>query len=531
MTNLNQLLLGRFASMESDVVDNEEAQPVADAELGTDDLGNQLDSTTLPETAMAEADEHLDDVEDATADVEELNDTSESLESFLAAAQQARKTGGWTQGEAGAIQLGLDAALKRIGVSGEAMMPSLESFGRSRESSTASVENAITDGLKKIWEAIKRTINKVVVFIRKWYLKILDGASRLKKRAEAIRKKAENTTGSAKENKVRSGVLSKLHDSSKGITLNEVSDSIKAVTAIVDELGSNKNHSGYKDFLTKTIDDIETIKAYADKPDDLESTETKVKAGSENEHNMTAAQLAAKQAGGRPTGAKKQKEWDESIAKLKKALASYEETVTVKTPAAKQKMITVGNARSYLKNLKDMESWADLKITATSICGGEQIELLVATGLSKATTDAGELEKLIKLSSSIGKIYVVSQSDKAVEIDESKEVKTLETSQVISLCDDVINFAEKVIDYKKGFEQYEKADKDALKKLDKITGKDLDKVSDVPEIAKLIRGSARIASNVISNSKGSLTTLISTGMSISSAALQYSVVSLAQYKD
>ena len=62
MTNLNQLLLGRFASMESDVVDNEDAQPVADAELGTDDLGNQLDSTTLPETAMSEADEHLDDV-------------------------------------------------------------------------------------------------------------------------------------------------------------------------------------------------------------------------------------------------------------------------------------------------------------------------------------------------------------------------------------------------------------------------------------------------------------------------------------
>ena len=533
MASLDALLLGRFASLESDVP---AAGGFSDSlEVGqvVDEDGSQLDGENLVEGDLIAASDDADVIDEGSAETDELIETTEALESYLAAARHASKQGGWTTQEATAYHVGIDIAMKKLGADGSAIVPSLESFGSSREriNATASVENRLTEALRKIWEAIKRAVNKVYVFVKKWYLKILDGASRLKKRAEAIRKKAENTTGSAKENKVRSGVLSKLHDSSKGITLSEVSDSIKAVTAIVDELGSNKNHSGYKDFLTKTIDDIETIKAYADKPDDHESTETKVKAGSENEHNMTAAQLAAKQAGGRPTGPRKQKEWDESIAKLKTALASYEETVTVKTPAAKQKMITVGNARSYLKNLKDMESWADLKITATTICGGEQIELLVATGLKKATTDAGELEKLVKLSSSIGKIYVVSQSDKAVEIDESKEVKTLETSQVISLCDDVINFAEKVIDYKKGFEQYEKADKDALKKLDKITGKDLDKVSDAPEIAKLIRGAARITSNVISNGKGSITTLISTGMGISSAALQYSVVSLAQYKD
>ena len=526
MTNLNQLLLGRFASMESDVVDNEEQQPIADEELGTDDLGNQLDSTTLPETAMAEADEHLDDVENATADVEELNDTSESLESFLSAAQQARKTGGWTQGEAFAIQLGLDAALKRIGVSGEAMMPSLESFGRSRESSTVSVENAITDGLKKIWEAIKRTINKVVAFIRKWYLKILDGASRLKKRAEAIRKKAENTQGSAKENKVRSGVLSKLHDSSKGITIKEVQGSIEAFAEIVEGIGSVKNTSGYKDSLVTQVDVIEAVTEFKATPDG--TSRATITDQDEFDKQKAAHDKASEKKAKAIERGYGFKTHDAAVAKATDAMAALIRIEIV--PASKRKVEGLSNARSSLKNLKDVETWAKLKVEVGKICGGKQIEALELEG-KLAITDSEELDKCVKLSSAVGKLYIVSQTDKAVEIDESKEVPTLDTGTVISLCDSVINFSDKVIDYKKGWENYERADKEILKRLDRVNGKDLDKVNDVPEIAKLIRGLARISSNIISNGKSTTSIAISTGMGISSAALQYCVVSLAQYKD
>ena len=62
-------------------------------------------------------------------------------------------------------------------------MPAVESFSSSRErqNSTAAVENRVTEILKSIWEAIKNSVNKVIVFVRRWYLKIVDGASRLKK--------------------------------------------------------------------------------------------------------------------------------------------------------------------------------------------------------------------------------------------------------------------------------------------------------------------------------------------------------------
>ena len=546
MTNLNQLLLGRFASMESDVVDNEEAQPVADAELGTDDLGNQLDSTTLPETAMAEADEHLDDVEDATADVEELNDTSESLESFLAAAQQVRKTGGWTQGEAGAIQLGLDAALKRIGASGEAMMPSLESFGRSRESSTASVENAITDGLKKIWEAIKRTINKVIVFIRKWYLKILDGASRLKKRAEAIRKKAENTTGSKKENKIRTGVISRLYTGNKEVVVNNVIGGIQTYAGYVSSLGDEKLTGAYLDGMNAGVDLIEAIKGYEAEPSSYDESkqvtadnpaytaaENKLRRSQSNYQDKAYGRI---QAGELPKAVKKDMQaWAAKLANQLKALEEIPKTitsiVTVSVAPQKPAIADVSKAKSPIKHATtDTGGWSQLEVERVdSLPGGKCLEVLKIKNME--ITSAAELEALVKLSSHLNKVYIVSSADKAPEIDESKEIDTLDTGVVINVCDAVITFSEKVIDYKKGFEQYEKVDKDTLKKLDKISGKDLDKLNETPEIAKLMRGSARITSALISNMNASITSIISTGMATSSAALQYCVASLAQYKD
>ena len=212
MASLDALLLGRFASLESDVP---AAGGFSDSlEVGqvVDEDGAQLDGENLVEGDLIAASEDAEVIDEGSAETDELIETTEALESYLAAARRASKQGGWTTQEATAYHVGIDIAMKKLGADGSAIVPSLESFGSSREriNATASVENRLTEALRKIWEAIKRAVNKVYVFVKKWYLKILDGASRLKKRAEAIRKKAENTTGSKKENKIRTGVLGQL---------------------------------------------------------------------------------------------------------------------------------------------------------------------------------------------------------------------------------------------------------------------------------------------------------------------------------
>ena len=169
MASLDALLLGRFASLESDVP---AAGGFSDSlEVGqvVDEDGAQLDGENLVEGDLIAASDDADVIDEGSAETDELIETTEALESYLAAARRASKQGGWTTQEATAYHVGIDIAMKKLGADGSAIVPSLESFGSSREriNATASVENRLTEALRKIWEAIKRAVNKVYVFVKK----------------------------------------------------------------------------------------------------------------------------------------------------------------------------------------------------------------------------------------------------------------------------------------------------------------------------------------------------------------------------
>ena len=145
-------------------------------------------------------------------------------------------------------------------------------------------------------------------------------------------------------------------------------------------------------------------------------------------------------------------------------------------------------------------------------------------------TSAAELEALVKLSSHLNRVYIVSSADKAPEIDESKEIETLDIGVVINVCDAVITFSEKVIDYKKGFEQYERKTKELLSKADKIKGKE-NKDDDAKDAAAAARSLATGIGAAMRNMGTSITNVINYGMNLSRAALVYANSSLNQYKD
>ena len=106
-------LLGRFTSLESDMPEDD--LEIESPEEGTDETGAQLDGENIVEGDLVEAAEDEAEINEADDEAEELEDTSESLESFLMAAQLGKAQGGWTEGEALAYGLGLDATLKRLG--------------------------------------------------------------------------------------------------------------------------------------------------------------------------------------------------------------------------------------------------------------------------------------------------------------------------------------------------------------------------------------------------------------------------------
>lgn len=471
--SLQQTLLGRFASLEQDTP---AAGGVSDAlEIGqvVDEDGAQLDGENLAENDLIEASEESDVVEEGSDDVEELVETSEALESFLQAAQAASKQGGWTTQEAAAYDLGINVVMARIGGGSRDVMPSLESFGSSREriNATASVENRITDTLKKIWEAIKRAVNKVIAFVRKWYLKIFDGASRLKKRAEAIRTKGENTQGTAKEKKITIP-LSGLHINKNAPKAAQLVSSMKTVTTIIADVTKGQMSKGYEKAMT----------------------------------GMTEALEGAVEAG-RMSGGK--------TKKINAAETKYAGLSSAFTEDSKAMAKFPGASETNAKGFSVKEV----------LPGGKRF---VALDLSLA--DDATPKDIAAGSRSACKVVLVDATDSKVEVDGSKEVDVLSPQDVVAIANGVIDLADAVIDYRKEFENYDRQTKEALKRVDKVASGSSkgDNDAETERLAE-IRAIASAAGNLIRNQGTSVTSVVNYGLGLARNALVYGNSSLNQY--
>ena len=471
MSNMSSILLGRFPGLESDVP---AAGGVADAlEVGqvVDEDGAQLDGENLVENDLIEAEEESEVVDEGNDEADELVETADALESYLAVARSAGKQGGWTTQEAAAHELGLNIVMGRIGANASFVMPSLESFGSSREriNATTSVENRITDTLKKIWEAIKRAVNKVIAFVRKWYLKIADGASRLKKRAEAIRSKAENTNGSAKEKKIRIP-LAQLHVGKKAPKASQLVSSMKSVEQVIIDVTKGQMSKGYE----KTMDAM------------VKALEKSVEAG-----NMTK---------GREN---KIVEGETKYAALSDQFTA-DSKVLSKFPGASEDL----NSGYAVKDV---------------LPGGKR---LVACDFDSGSTG----KELAQASRSAYKIALIDADGSKVEVDSSTEVDVLAPQEVVGIANGVIDLAQAVIDYRGGFENYDKQTKETLKRVDKIaSGSTKGDNDDENERLADIRALATATGNLLRNHGTSTTTVINYGLNLGRNALVYGNSSLNQY--
>ena len=474
-------LLGRFQALESDVSDT-----TATDNIEVDSAGAPLDiSETAEETILDAAEVEAPVIEEAEGEVDELSQAHEALENWLDYVGEARQEGGLTKREAKGVFIGIGNTLAPLGVSCESMIgygvSSLEDFGGSlAQSNTISVENAIVNALQSVWQAIKNAISKLVTYVRDWYLKNWDGASRMKRKAEAIRDKANNTNGTAEKKKIPIPGMAQLHIGKAVPTSAQIISSLETARNVASNNLSARQANDYKDGLEKLVTNVENIKI---------------------SHGTVLDQ-------GHGTGISK------PLEKLKPVLTGVDQT----PDKAAERFSGLGDS-------------SQVKCTA-ELCGGRSIMGYAPNvGPNKSATGDDEASEVIKKASQAF-LDVRDYADKKIEVDSGKEGDVLKTSEVGNIATAVIKAMDVIIEFKAAYNNHEKGTKEFITKMDKVVkgAKAEDDSADEKARVRVIRTAANGSSQLIRAQNRTITSLTGYLLGTSRAALNYCNSSLNQYK-
>lgn len=413
--------LSRLAwSMEDEEILAEMAEEAGEAGEGEDLSGE--DSVEAEVIEVQEADQQ---VAETDAAIEDTITDAESMESIYYAMEGFRRTGGMSKDVAFMAQVGLDNVLARyphlslrdIG------QPSLESFGSagSRLSRTTASMEGIRQMLSDFWAMIMKQINKLTAYIRNWYLKVLDAAPRLKKRAEAIAEKAGNVSGTIENKKIDVGVLRELSFAGKPVAKAQLIKSLEVFKDGIDTALSPKSADGYETAMTELLDILE--KAVDGKLD--------------SERDAAVAQKAAVT---NPDGSIKTPAVDA------KAAVSYKQALE------KALKVTTDKFGTFESKAGDDKRWND-KLTPTlspELLGNKcvvKVELTTPANAGLKDIASGYYVKMD------------NKNPKQKSLDSTGSFETLSTGDVETVAKTVADICEQIMVYKKAWEGREKQQK------------------------------------------------------------------------
>ena len=200
------------------------------------------------------------EIEETADQVEKLEDTAEVLEHYVAAIEhRIRTNGGLTAGEYEFLMIGLESRVKNAG----SLMPSVESMNSGRLAASREALDSIKEGIRKVWETIKRAVQSLYRKVKGWFVKTFDGAEMLRKRTEGVKTKNDKITGAVDDNsplQLGGGDGAKLMDKD-GKAISTGDALVKGLTTLK-ELASNyiKLYSSDEDAIIQNVAaDIELI--------------------------------------------------------------------------------------------------------------------------------------------------------------------------------------------------------------------------------------------------------------------------------
>ena len=239
---LRKIKQARIGFGMEDDTNNPEAVTGAGEPGGSAPTGSTEPTSPVDETTAA-ADAAVDGVEEAGESViedseviAELDDAQAAMEEIYDDMRISLQNGGMNPDLARMAKRYADRTLARVGMSNP--IPSCEAFGGfgDRFVATSVSMEGVGDAIKNIWEKIKTWFNNMWKNIRTYWQKVWDASPKLKARAEALRKKADDLGGKTATEKtidVGSDLVKKLHnDSGKLPSVQEMTGVMEKVSKL-----------------------------------------------------------------------------------------------------------------------------------------------------------------------------------------------------------------------------------------------------------------------------------------------------------
>ena len=391
---------------------------------------------TIEESAEVEA-------EDVGAD--QAVDAHENLEEIEDAVISAEANGGLTRESAVFAHLAMKAAMGSADYDyfvRSSKIPSMESFNggsTSRQRYTAITLEGIGSALRAFWDAIVRQVKKMWAAVKNWYLKVLDAAPRMKKRAEALAKKSSDITGAAEEKSFDMGGLHQLHIGGKAPDPTTAIKIMKTLSVGADgSLGSETSgkYEGMFDEFDRLLESVANI------------DEDKLSKDIKTVGDFYSSKLSG------------------TDCKPGKVQAKFEDLIK-KAKAVND--ASGGKVDGGAKRFGD-----DLTVSASpELFGGKQVAVFEPNNksLTNYTTGNGSdfhgaditLVRYVRNSG----VRFIDAKEKGRDIDSSGSFKTLSSSDIRNLMDELADICDHIITYKKAWEardkQFNKMDSAAKK--------------------------------------------------------------------
>ena len=147
-------------------------------------------------------------------DIEEANQTAETLEKIHGSVEGSLDTGGLNEGEVSALEVAVEHLMTRVGFSkSRKTFPALESFkekGTDRLKATQVAMENIKEGFSAIWKTIVEALKALWKHITTFFKNVFDASVKVKAQAVALKQKAQGSTIPVGEREIKAGNYVKL---------------------------------------------------------------------------------------------------------------------------------------------------------------------------------------------------------------------------------------------------------------------------------------------------------------------------------
>ena len=473
----------------------------ADSENQNQQTAMPEDETATSELAEATAEHNEVAAEDDTA--EQLGEEQEQVEDL--GETIAEESAGLTPRAARLLNISLS---RIVGAKRANKIIATENYSSSRSAQEDAKQIAlegIKDTLKQFWEAIKAQLKKFYNKVKSFFVKVFSAARKLSERAKKLQDKASETVGSIED---KSFSFSQTKAIAVDGKYNNPSDLTTGLNEIYQWMKSNltvKKSEDYENIIEKTQGQIEkSVKELID------AIKTDAKNFSTQNGRSTVIRSTSKLAG---------------VGKT--SISAELDTAGV------IKIAPLGKMSSPDSKLVDMyKDKTDNTVTvefSKGLPGGKSI---VAVAVSKPTGST-PIDGLTAAIKEVKQTRLLLGNDKYTPRDVTEgDVKTLTTSQIDKVCDDVIEIAEISYTYEKAWERRDKFQSKLEREVDQIV-KEVDQ-EDHDKVDSTVQRAVRQYAEAFTASVRRRTTFesqfISYALNTASAMLNYSERSLAQHK-